>query len=78
MSKATYITKEELNAAVGKLERKIKANAPDAVPKQPRELTEYNKFMKTQMAKFKKSHPDSKDAFKKCADEWNKQKKKSG
>lgn len=72
MSETKYVTKEEFDEYKKSLERKIKkANAP---PRPPREPNEYNKFMKDQMVKVKKDNPGitNTEAFKKCAEDWNK------
>lgn len=69
-----YVTKEQFDESIKALERKMKKmNAP---PKAPREPNDYNKFMKEQIVKIKTANPgiSNTDAFKKCAEEWNKEK----
>jgi len=75
MSENNYITREQLDESMKALERKMKKlNAP---PKPPREPNDYNKFMKDQMVKVKKDNPgiSNTEAFKKCANQWNEEKK---
>ena len=72
MSETKYVTKEQFDESIKALERKMKKlNAP---PRPPREPNDYNKFMKDQMVKIKTTNPgiSNTDAFKKCAEEWNK------
>jgi hypothetical protein len=72
MSETKYVTKEQFDESIKALERKLKKiNAP---PRAPREPNDYNKFMKEQMVKVKKENPgiSNTDAFKKCAEDWNK------
>ena len=69
-----YVTQEQLDESMKALEKKFKKlNAP---PRAPREPSEFNIFMKDQMAKVKKENPTigNKDAFKECAKNWNKTK----
>lgn len=75
MSDIKYVTKEQFDESIKALEKKIKkTNAP---PRAPREPNNYNKFMKEYMVTVKKENPgiSNTDAFKKCASEWNNQKK---
>lgn len=77
VSETNYVTKEQFDESIRNLERKMKKiNAPVRPPREP---NEYNKFMKEQMVKVKKNNPDisNTDAFKKCAEDWNKGKKVS-
>jgi hypothetical protein len=72
MSEPKYVTKEQFDESMKALEKKMKKlNAP---PRPPREPNDYNKFMKDQMVKVKKDNPgiSNTDAFKKCAEDWNK------
>ena len=72
----TYVTKEQLDESIKALEKKMKKlNAPARPPREP---NDYNKFMKDQMTKIKKDNLgiSNTEAFKKCAEEWNKEKKK--
>lgn len=73
-SENKYVTQEQLDESIRALERKMKKiNAP---PRPPREPNEYNKFMKEQMVKVKSANPNitSTEAFKRCAEDWNKTK----
>jgi hypothetical protein len=72
MSETKYVTKEQFDESIKALERKMKKmNAP---PRPPREPNDYNRFMKEQMVKVKSANLgiSNTDAFKKCAEDWNK------
>jgi hypothetical protein len=74
MSEIKYVTKEQFDESIKALEKKIKKT--NAQPRPPREPNDYNKFIKEQMVKIKKDNPGilNTQAFKKCAEDWNKEK----
>jgi hypothetical protein len=61
-----------------KLRKEFIAGAGGVItpPKKKRELSKYNTFMKTEIARLKAIDPTipSKKLFKQCAENWNKEK----
>lgn len=66
-----YVTKEQLEESMKALEKKLKKNNASKISREP---NEYNKYMKDNISKIKNENPNisNVDAFKKCAESWNK------